>query len=261
MNDLTDQHAAATPDLPLPQAETRFMIVAQARSGSTVLREALNAEPDIICHGEAFSRVWIDRLVPRPGSAALDGTQIRALLPGRDADPLRFMADYVMPFPGMVTGFKIIYDDLIDPRFLDKLTGYARQNGLRIIHLRRLNPVAALASRTRMSRFGLAHSDMARRRPDAPAPEAFAIPLPELQQYIRRQQALADRVDGLFPDALQIRYESLGADYPRVLAHLGLSGERPFIAPLRKMAPQDLASVIQNYDEIRDYDRPAQPLW
>ena len=250
-----------TPDMPLPQADTRFMIVAQARSGSTLLREALNAEPDIVCHGEAFSRVWIDRMVPRPDQDVLTADQIRAMLPCRDADPLQFMAERVMPFPGMVTGFKIIYDDFIDPRFQDKLTGYAHQNGLRIIHLRRLNPVAALASRTRMFRFGLGHSDRPQRKADAAEAEKITIPPRELDQYMRRQNRLAEQIDGLFPDAFQARYETLGTDYPHILAHLGLPGARHFIAPLSKMAPPSLANVIENYDEIASYDTPAQPLW
>ena len=122
INDLTDRPDLMTPDMPLPQADTRFMIVAQARSGSTLLREALNAEPDIVCHGETFSRVWIDRIVPRPGEEAPTPDEIRAMLPGRDTDPLQFMAERVMPFPGKVTGFKIIYDDFIDPVSYTHLT-------------------------------------------------------------------------------------------------------------------------------------------
>ena len=243
------------------QTPVRFMIVAQARSGSTLLREALNDESDITCHGDVFSRVWIDRLVPRPNTRRPTPDQIRAQLPARDADPLRFMAEYVMPFTGAAVGFKIIYDDFVDNRFLHPLSSYARQNRMRIVHLRRLNPVAALASRTRMSRFGIAHSDMAQRPGTRPPPEKILIKPNELARYIERQKMLAQRIDAIFPDALQARYETLRDDYPRILAHLGLPDGRPFHAPLRKMAPRHMRDIIQNYDEIGQYDQPEQPNW
>ena len=149
------------------QQAPRFMIIAQARSGSTFLREVLNAQPDITCHGEVFSRIWIDRLHPRPDIAPLDADQIRALLPLRDADPLAFMAEHIMAFPGSATGFKIIYDDFIDARFRDKLTAHALENDFEIIHLRRNNHLAAFVSRARMTRFGIGHSDRPQRRAEA----------------------------------------------------------------------------------------------
>ena len=42
--------------------ELKFVIIAQARSGSTLLVEALNCQPHILCHGEVLSRKWIQKL-------------------------------------------------------------------------------------------------------------------------------------------------------------------------------------------------------
>lgn len=243
------------------QQAPRFMIIAQARSGSTFLREVLNAQPDITCHGEVFSRIWIDRLHPRPDIAPLDADQIRALLPLRDADPLAFMAKHIMAFPGSATGFKIIYDDFIDARFRDKLTAHALENDFEIIHLRRNNHLAAFVSRARMTRFGIGHSDRPQRRAEAEPPTRITVDEAELKRYITRQAFLADQVDQLFPDALQVRYETLRDDFPRILSRLGLPGGREFAGPLRKMAPENLAEVIENYDQLRQYDSPSQPLW
>lgn len=261
MSQPCQQIGAAPPKAEAGRVPVRFMIVAQARSGSTLLRELLNGQHDITCHGEVFSRVWIDRLVPHPGSPRPTPDQIRAHLPARDADPLHFMTEYVMSFASAAVGFKIIYDDFIDDRFLLPLISYAKQNQLRIVHLRRLNPVAALASRTRMSRFGIAHSDMAQRPNTRPPPEKILIKPNELARYIARQGMLAQRIDAIFPDALQARYETLREDYPRILAHFGLPCDRPFHAPLRKLAPRQMHEIIQNYDEIGQYDQPEQPIW
>ncbi|MDO5642260.1 MAG: hypothetical protein Q4G26_07735 [Paracoccus sp. (in: a-proteobacteria)] len=257
---MIDSNASNDHAMPMTGAGTRFMIVAQARSGSTFLRELLNAQPDITCHGEVFSRAWIDRLCHRPGQPATSAEDIRALLPARDADPLAFMASHVMAFDSAAVGFKIISEDLIDPRFWDALTGYAQDHGLRVIHLRRLNDLAALASRKRMGRFGISHSDRAH-HPDQDAQARLVITGGELKRYRERQAMLAGRVDAAFPGALQARYETLADDFPGILAALGLPGPRPFTAPLRKMAPPDLADLIENYPELRRFDRPPQPVW
>ena len=241
---------------------TRFMIVAQARSGSTFLREALNDQPDITCHGEVFSRVWIDRLVTRPGMLPPTSSQTRAMLPRRDADPLAFMAEQIMAFPTRATGFKIVYDDFIDDRFHEPLTRFGRDKGVKVIHLRRLNPLAALVSRTRMFRFGLSHSDKPRRTDGGrEAPRKITIPPAEVERYARRQNMLAAGVDERFPDALQLRYETLHEDFPAIFTHLGLPADREFGAGLRKMTPTSLSDVIENYHELAQYDRPEQPVW
>lgn len=243
------------------KVETRFMVVAQARSGSTFLCELLNRQRDVTCHGEVFSRIWIDRLQAQSGQPPLKSDQLRALLPLRDADPLRFMQTYVMAFPGSVTGFKIVYDDFLDQRFCQELTFYARRERLRIIHLRRLNDLAALVSRNRMSRFGIRHSDRPTGTKSCEKAPKISVPPSELARYAKRQASLAAQIDGLFPDALQVRYENLNRDFPRILDHLGLSSSRPFVAPLRKLAPVNLADVVENYAELAGYDRPEQPNW
>ena len=47
--------------------KVKFCIISQARSGSTLLREALHSHPDIVCHGEVLSRSWINKLIPKEG--------------------------------------------------------------------------------------------------------------------------------------------------------------------------------------------------
>ena len=238
-----------------------FMIIAQARSGSTFLTELLNRQDDITCHGEVFSRVWIDRLVPPPGRQPLSTACIREMLPSRNSDPQGFMSNHVMRFPSQATGFKIIYDDFIDPRFQDALIRYAKANEVRIVHLRRRNHLAAFVSRARMSRFGIRHSDRPLGKNGDVQTGRIKVCSRELKRYTARQSALAAHIDATFPHALQLTYESLRDDFPRLLNHLAVDPDRPFYAPLRKLAPPDLSEVIENYAELRVFDRPPQPVW
>lgn len=255
------QQAAETGKSVPDPAPRRFMILAQARSGSTFLREALNLQPEIVCHGEVFSRVWISRLEPAAGDIPASADDIRRIMPERDADPLRFLDQRVFVFPGQSTGFKIIYEDFFHDGLAETLAAHARQQAFRIYHLRRLNPVAALASRMRMARYKLSHSDAPGAQHDPEAVGKLTMSPVALDRYIAWQDGLAASVDGLFPDAMQIRYETLAQDFQRMLADLGISGTRPFGSALRKMTPQNLADVIENYDDVALRDHPAQPIW
>lgn len=49
--------------------KVKFCVISQARSGSTLLREALHSHPDIVCHGEVLSRVWINKLILKDGTS------------------------------------------------------------------------------------------------------------------------------------------------------------------------------------------------
>ncbi|SDE42141.1 hypothetical protein SAMN05421538_106192 [Paracoccus isoporae] len=237
------------------------MILAQARSGSTFLREALNDQPEIVCHGEVFSRVWISRMEPQAGAEPAPAEEIRRIMPERDADPLRFLQDHIYAFPGQITGFKVIYEDFFHDGLSEILADHARTRGLRIYHLRRLNPVAALASRMRMARYQLSHSDAPGAQQDPNTVGKLKMEPAALARYTSWQNDLASRVDALFPDAMQIRYETLAQDFPRILADLGLPDRRAFGSALRKMTPQNLEDAIENYGDVAAYDHPAQPIW
>ncbi|MDO5604926.1 MAG: glycosyltransferase [Paracoccus sp. (in: a-proteobacteria)] len=255
------QKADGSPSSRNAQAPREFVIIAQARSGSTFLRKALNAQHDITCHGEVLSHAWIEGLEPRPGEHPLDAETIRAMMPGRDADVTGFLRDHVMVFGQQITGFKIVYGNFFDPSLHEELLGLIRARGMAVIHLRRQNQLAALASTMRMQQFGLNHSHVLAPAEDRPPVEKLHIPIERIEGYIRRQAGLADRVDALFPDAVQASYETLHEDFPRILGHLGIDEPRDFDAGLDKLAPTDLSEAIGNYAELAEYDVAAQPLW
>lgn len=244
-----------------PIRPARFMIVAQARSGSTFLRETLNAQPDVTCHGEILSRAWINKLVPAHDSKPRTREQTADMQTARDDDPIGFLQTHVLDFPAQTVGFKIIYEDFFHLGLDRMLQPWATENGVRVIHLRRLNPVAAFASRLRMQKYRISHSDAAGRPDGGSSAQKVHITPDDLSQFIDRQTRQGAQVDALFPAALRIEYENLAADYPLILSHLGLDGDRAFASPLRKMTPLSLADVIENYPEIADFDHPEQPVW
>ena len=99
-----------------PLSQVRFVIIAQARSGSTLLRLALHAHPDVVCHGEVLSAAWMNRLVPQ-GQKAVDQSpkdQILRLWDERENDPGQFLERWVYSgFSQSCIGFKVVYGDLL----------------------------------------------------------------------------------------------------------------------------------------------------
>lgn len=255
-------HLQGTSNAPdLQDKHKNFVIIAQARSGSTFLREILNLQPEITCHGEIFSRAWINKLIPPPGHPPVPPEKIRELMPVRDADPLRFLSDRIMVFPGQTTGFKIIYEDFMRDEFADIMVDHIHKTGMKVIHLRRLNMLAAFTSRMRMTRFGIRHSDAPQTAEEASVPSCVTVTQGAFNRYIQRQNLFAEKIDAYFPDALQTKYETLREDFPHILACLGIAEEREFVPALRKMAPENLAEVIENYSQVAVHDHPPQPRW
>lgn len=231
----------------------RFVIIAQARSGSTLLRYALHAHPDVVCHGEVLSPAWINRLVPR-GQKATDQTpraEVERLMVDRARDINGFMQRHVYGgFSGRTVGFKIVYADLFKPRPLAHAAlAYLIARPMTVIHLYRANTLAAFVSRQRMKEFGVSHSNEGAWR-DLPY---LIIARDELVEYAAEQASFRARTDALFPHALKVRYEDLRDTFPAILRHLGVS-PAPFVEGLQKLAPDDLRDVVANYDEVSDFD-------
>lgn len=243
-------------------ASVRFVIIAQARSGSTLLRHALNAHPQITCHGEILSRAWINGLIP-PAAQTSDDARLHktarpvvlGLMPQRNDDPAGFVRQHVFDTAAKpVTGFKIIYEDLFDDSaYGHRIRGFLRAENPVVIHLTRLNPLAAYASRRRMTELRISHSDVT---PDgtAEAPK-LTLKRSEVTGFILRQAALRARVDDLFPLAHPLSYEHLRSQFPALLDRLG-ADPAPFTERLRKLGSSDLRDLIANYDELADLDAP-----
>ena len=232
----------------------KFVLIAQARSGSTLLRQSLQAHPDIICHGEVLSRKWINGLVPlrNPGVDRSPRGVVELLMETRDNDIAGFLETNIYAFDAQAVGFKIVYEDLFMSERSDDIVSYIQSTGLRVFHLIRGNPLAGLVSRKRMALFGVSHSDA----PDTqrePVKE-IEIPAREINGYVRRQSGFRDKVNSLFPIAVNLRYEQIEPGFQAILDSLGVS-DMPMEIKLKKMNKESLDSAVTNYDEVSEFDR------
>ncbi|KGJ13479.1 sulfotransferase [Paracoccus sanguinis] len=233
--------------------DAAFIIVAQPRSGSTLLAAALHAHPHLTCHDELFSPGWVHGYRPKPEADPVDPEQ---LLVERDSDPERFLVERVLDRAGTSAqvGFKAVYSDILSRKplalFLQELVF---TNRIRVVHLRRLNMLRCFISVERMRLLGIAHSHNSEARDSA-------LPLDETEflRFVLEQDGNADTVNRAMNVVAQPRYEHLPQGYNMSLDGLG-AVRRPFQANLGRMSSHSLgASIAEPEGWVKwDFPRPA----
>lgn len=122
---------------------TRFVILSGARTGSTVLAQALNSSPDIICFREVFNYTLhaIDYSVAGYDNGSAEDLALRA------RDPIGFLRERIFcrhPDEVRAVGFKFHY--LHFWGFPGLWEALAEDQQLRVLHLKRLNLLRMLLS-------------------------------------------------------------------------------------------------------------------
>jgi len=232
----------------------KFVVIAQARSGSTLLQKALHAREDIVCHGEVLSRQWINGLVPKHDTSETGCSKrvVTRLLKLRDSNIEEFLDEHIYNFPSHTVGFKIIYEDLFLPDWSTQVLEYFKRNDVSVFHLVRLNALAALVSRKRMAKFGLTHSNSPGIS-DENQHRRVEIRSGEIQRFIALHTLYGNRVNLHFPRSVPLYYEHISLGYENMLQSLGLEITQ-MQNLLTKLNTRTLEDTITNYADVRAYD-------
>lgn len=125
---------------------TRFLIIAPARSGSTLLRVMLNRHPEVCCHGEVFG---LHRVLGQ-SAHALQALDPELALKLRRRDPVKFLDEHVFATRKPVAGFKLLYSQMLQLEFAPVLQRLIEMPDLRVVHLWRRDLVARHVSEARL---------------------------------------------------------------------------------------------------------------
>jgi LPS sulfotransferase NodH len=221
-----------------------FVIVADLRTGSTLLSTSLDRHPQVRCRGELFHR---DDL-PDNGIEGLDRADATAaaILRGafRGVERARgFKAMTFLPLPS-------------ERRWPDAWDRLGAVRGLRALWLARRDRLAQYASLEVARRTGVFHPhdhDRLYRPEHRPAvtidPRAF-------RAWVRERDALLARRRAQLGDvpSLELEYESLARDWERTVARVQAFLEvdvLPLAPVKRKQESRPLTEVIRNYAELR----------
>jgi len=246
-----------------------FVVVAPARSGTTMLVRALDSHPDICCHGEVLGRhrVWAFSQKARqpvmPKSAHMSQAEYwQSLLNLREKDHVAFYRECL--FSPKITqravGFKFLYPQMLDLHFADVVEQICADTSVGIIYLRRRDDFGRyLSERLYLDAFARKNA-----APAAAAGQGVTIDLDHFVQAVRNHEAALRRVQKWLEGhrSITVYYEDLVHNKDRTLAGLleflgvevrGLeyrtekaSGDRP-------------ETMIVNFREVAD--RASEPKY
>jgi LPS sulfotransferase NodH len=224
---------------------TPFAIVADLRTGSTLLSSSLDRHPDVRCFGELLHPADLADNVPE--GADRHGSSGRALVGRVFASPgvaaAGFRAMVFLPLPEQ-------------PRWADAWDELAATPGLRVIYLVRRDVVAQYASLLVAARLGAYHpapGDPALTPANRPT---LRLERDELLAWAQERARLLElrRAQLAGKTALELTYEQLAGDWPdaiaRAQAFLGVT-PLPLAPAKEKQERRALREVVANYDELR----------
>src|SRR6056297_298706 len=184
--------------------DTRFLIVAPARSGSTVLRTTLNSHPEIVCHGEVLGRNRILGFVRGPDSLAGED-----LYRKRGESVIEFLQSeiYESPAGARASGFKALYYHFGELQFAEAIDHLVSSVDIKVVFLWRNDLVKRALSEIQHRMMAAANE-----KPRA-ASEA------QVEQDCRNQLTCVSWLQKLFSrhDCIRVSYEELVADQKRIL--------------------------------------------
>ena len=226
---------------------TRFLIWTTQRTGSTVFWRTLDRHPAIEGHGEMFlPEMTRADSYPAFLSASRWARLERRLAPARSV--ARYLERLYDAGPGVhAVGFKLMYNHLTPP-----LAAWIEREHPRVIHLVRRNLLKLMVSRLAAEQRGLYHLEPGKAPPADRVkldPAEVASRLEKIAAEVERGTAFADA-----HGALTVEYEELLSDrtgtYARVFDFLGAPPWIPGEEPLRKINPDSLAELVEDFDSV-----------
>ena len=236
--------------------DRKFLVVCQARTGSSMLSSALQQHPEICAHGEVLNLRMDDRLEFYGLDYNSPGSIMDFLRSELRRAPDDFIHRYVFHNGRFkIAGFKFKYEELSHPLFSAAREYVLRDRGIRIVHMTRDNIWKRFLSEyvalnvTRV--FNSA--DKAIEVPDV----TFKLGPDVVRAALDKSVSWQTQYRHLFSQhpMLGVTYEEFSADptaaFNRVTAFLGVSDFEflPFTKKIKQSRPAE--EMIENYADLQ----------
>ena len=238
----------------------KFVLLADRRSGTTLVIDCLNNLPRVNCEKRAFG---LDKKIKNPTKDKHNGMfflyregvwqrQLRFYLNRRGL--IRdFLEDeiFISDPTEDIRGFRLIYDKAEQHPEILKAVG---TDGTKVIHLVRENVLKTHISFLSAPIHKMHHP----RAGDAVNHVRLHLEADTLISWLEKRLKRIDHKRSLIKDMphLEVSYESFvedrQAEAARIQPFLGMAEVMPFESDLVKINPDRLEDVIDNYGEIRD---------
>jgi len=238
---------------------TKFVVVGAPRTGSTLLVKTLNTLDNVCCHGELLAelvRGYEDGFDLMAASKSERDARIHRLVQERNRNPSGFIQS-ALNTANAAAGFKVLYRDLINPRWSEVTDSLLALPSIKFIHLSRLNSLRRYISEQILQSGGPNHSGAG-----GNSEKRVKIHI-DIDAYLRNTvetAAEARHTVALLSGqaVLDISYEELSADTTATVARvgrfLGLDIAATQIKPaLKKVGAADLSEAVSNYQELLEH--------
>jgi LPS sulfotransferase NodH len=230
------------------QLMKKFVILTTQRSGSTVLWRCLDSNPVVSVRGEMF--------LPRhPGvntymafRKSSTRNQIRHYLANRRNINAYFGRFFSVWPDAEAVGFKLMYGQMNS-----NIRKWIVDNNVSIIHLVRKNTLKIILSRETKNLRQVAHITSGERIKDVKVKLDVDTLVPRISRMADQVQKHREMFSML--PYLEVTYEDFVSDpggcAERIFAFLGVSGVDNLELPLKKINPDSVERLIENYAEVR----------
>lgn len=238
-----------------------FVVIARHRTGSNMLRYALETHPQVVQYGELFNGA----LQEIAGAYGKYAYRPHSLVEWRRADARAFLNEVIyrdtMP-PIAAVGFKLFYRHGRDDGNGNPWPVLRERRDVRIIHLLRRNPIASYLSTERMLRHE-PHIEMRMsRRPELRSNgaagnggERIVVDVQKFRAYLAAYDSDIRVLSEEFPDRaiLELTYEDMSSNahgvIDSVLDFLGVA-RWPLQLQTERQSEGDVMKEIANLDEV-----------
>lgn len=234
---------------------TQYVIVCQARTGSTMLASALQSHDEICAHGEVFGmrdshlNFWGILYEKNP-------PLIESMRRFRNENPVKYLREFVLnPGRFKAVGFKFKFEELSQEMWKDAVADIAADTTLKILFLRREN----LWQRF-LSEYVAIHVTKMFNTTDASYEQPqinIAIEPALVAQAFQRSRRWERIYGAMFEghDRLDLTYEQISRDHEgkmrEVQDFLGVSRSSVKPATVKLSDRRKSPTVVKNLDEIR----------
>lgn len=262
--------------------QTKFVIIASQRTGSTLLRMKLNGLRSVRCHGEVFLGKY----------RAKDGFRnflsfgfyriyflVTTKRIGRLITPSFFLNNKINMYLNFLykdrkcsdafqdfkeaknylpnenfdiqesVGFKLMYDQLYD---LNYIVSWVKKYNVKIIHLTRENELEQYLSKLKMKKTKLAHSSTSEE-----INLKFEIDLKQFENYCFKEKKYEKKIDKLFSDQhiYKLSYENIDGEFENLLNFLKVEDQFTIEkeVSIKKLSKKSLKDQISNYHEVLEF--------
>jgi LPS sulfotransferase NodH len=238
-----------------------FVVVGQHRTGSNMLRYALETHPQVVHYGELFNAA----LQEIAGAYGKYAYRPASLLEWRRADARAFLNEVIyrdaMP-PIAAVGFKLFYRQGRGDGNGNPWPVLRERPDVRIIHLLRRNPIGSFLSVERMLRRE-PHVEMRTSRRGEPrtngavkhADQRVVVDVQRFRAYLEGYDSNLRTLAEEFPDRaiLEVSYEDMSSNADEVLDSvldfLGVA-RGPLQLQTERQSDGDVVKLIANLDEV-----------